>query len=477
MLWRSFFNSAIARLADFFTAFCGYALSYLLWAVLHRVYTGIIPVAVELRFHYLLLVVLFSTVYVIVFEAQHAYSYQRFTSLKSEYFIVGKTSVLSLLSNVLMAFLFGYSMELHRTFFVLSFAIISVGLIAEKTLLFYVAAMMRRKGSNRKRVLIVGTGTRAKQFIDTVSNHFSWGLDIVGLLTGDQEKVGQEFYGVRVLDTFCNIERVLKEVNPEEVIVTISTRRFDQIRTVFDACEREGVQLRLNSDFFGEVTKRVRVDSVYGLNIISFDMVRISNIELFFKRLIDIVGATVALILFSPFMIVAAVGILFTDGRPILYPWNVVGLNKKPIRSWKFRTMVRNADELKALLVNKNEMDGPVFKIKEDPRVLPFGRWLRKWSIDETPQLFSVLKGDLSLVGPRPAGPHELERYESWHRRKLSIKPGLTCLWQINGRNRINSFDEWVKLDLQYIDNWSIWLDIKILLKTIPAVLTGKGAS
>ena len=477
MIWRSSINSAIARIVDFIVAFVSYGISYALWCVLSSRYPAVFPLTFEIGWHYLIIGAVFGVVFVLLFDAHKAYSYQRFTSLSWEYSTVARVTVFALLINIGIAYLLGYDNQLRRTFFLLSLFVTLFAFMSEKTLLFFVADIFRKKGRNRKRVLLLGTGTRAKHFVEAVRDNFSWGLDIVGLLTGDKEKVGQKFYGVAVLDTFCNIEQILREVNPEEVIVTISTRRFDQIRTVFEACEREGVQLRLNSDFFGEITKNVRVDKVYGLNIISFDMVRISQLELFFKRLIDIAGSLAALVLFSPFMLVAAIGILLTDGRPIFYNWNVIGLNKKPVKSWKFRTMVRNADELKSALENRNEMDGPVFKIKDDPRITRFGRWLRKFSIDETPQLFSVLKGDLSLVGPRPAGPHELVRYESWHRRKLSIKPGLTCLWQVNGRNHVNEFDEWVKMDLEYIDNWSIWLDIKILLKTIPAVISGKGAS
>ena len=165
-----------------------------------------------------------------------------------------------------------------------------------------------------------------------------------------------------------------------------------------------------------------------------------------------------------------------TSKGPLLYQWNVVGLNKKPFKSWKFRTMVLNADQMKTELMDRNEMAGPVFKIKNDPRVTKIGKVMRRFSLDELPQLWSVFKGDMSLVGPRPAGPHELARYDSWHRRKLSVKPGLTCLWQVQGRNRIRNFDEWVRLDLEYIENWSLGLDLKILLKTIPAVLRGTGS-
>jgi lipopolysaccharide/colanic/teichoic acid biosynthesis glycosyltransferase len=191
----------------------------------------------------------------------------------------------------------------------------------------------------------------------------------------------------------------------------------------------------------------------------------------------DITLSFLALLILLPIIIVTVFAILLTDGLPVFYKWNVIGLDKKPFKSWKFRSMIKNADQMKEKINHLNEMDGPVFKIQKDPRILKIGGFLRKYSIDEIPQLYSVLKGDMSIVGPRPAFQHELERYASWQRRKLSIKPGITCLWQINGRNYIKNFDEWVKLDLEYIDNWSIFLDIKIILKTIPVVFRGKGAS
>ncbi len=198
---------------------------------------------------------------------------------------------------------------------------------------------------------------------------------------------------------------------------------------------------------------------------------------LFLKRLIDIALSALALILLLPVFLLVAIAIKFTTPHlPVFYPWCVVGQKGKTFVGYKFTTMDANADERKAELENRNEMTGPVFKIKDDPRITPLGRFLRKYSLNELPQLWSVLKGDMSLVGPRPAFPHELARYEFWHKRKLSIRPGITCLWQVRGRNKINNFDNWVKMDLEYIDNWSLWLDVKILIWTVWAVVAGTGS-
>ncbi len=244
---------------------------------------------------------------------------------------------------------------------------------------------------------------------------------------------------------------------------------------MLDACVREGVQVRLNSDFLNGLANRIRVDHLHGLSIISFGMVPDNEWLLYTKRLIDITGSLVCLALLSPLFVVIALFIKLTSPGPAFYDWNVIGCNKKPFRSWKFRTMVADADEIKERLMGRNEMSGPVFKIKDDPRITRVGKFLRKYSLDELPQLWSVLKGDMSIVGPRPPLQSEVNRFASWHRRKLSVKPGMTCLWQVNGRNEIRSFDTWCKLDLEYIDNWSLWLDLKILLKTWAAVVRGTG--
>lgn len=193
------------------------------------------------------------------------------------------------------------------------------------------------------------------------------------------------------------------------------------------------------------------------------------------KRAIDLIVSASCLVVLSPLFLFVGLLIKRTSPGPVFYPWDVVGFCGRPFRGFKFRTMSSNADQLKPQLMHNNEMTGPVFKMKDDPRITPLGRLLRKYSIDELPQLWSVLKGDMSLVGPRPAGPLEWEQYQPWQRRKLSVTPGMTCLWQVSGRNRISSFDEWARLDLEYIDHWSLWLDWKILLRTVLVVLQGTG--
>ena len=193
------------------------------------------------------------------------------------------------------------------------------------------------------------------------------------------------------------------------------------------------------------------------------------------KRIFDVVVSALLLVMLSPVFLLLMLLVKFTSPGPIFYRWKVVGMGGRPFKSYKFRSMVANADELKAMLMAQNEMTGPVFKLAHDPRITGLGAWMRRYSLDELPQIYSVIKGDMSLVGPRPPLETEYARFTMFQKQKLAVKPGITCLWQVSGRHRVRDFDEWVKLDLEYIQNWSLWLDLKILFKTAREVFVGSG--
>jgi len=240
-------------------------------------------------------------------------------------------------------------------------------------------------------------------------------------------------------------------------------------------CEEEGVHMRVQLDFLPQGFSHVFVEYLSHVPLLTFASSPQNEFALFFKRVIDLVISAVALTLLSPLFLILAVLIKLTSPGPVFYRQTRCGLGGRKFTLLKFRSMVANADEMLPHLEDLNEVDGPVFKMRNDPRCTTVGRWMRMFSLDELPQLWNVLRGDMSLVGPRPPLPHEVEQYQGWQRRRLRIRPGLTCLWALEGRSRLE-FDRWVKLDLLYIDNWSMWLDFKILLKTIPAVLSGRGA-
>jgi exopolysaccharide biosynthesis polyprenyl glycosylphosphotransferase len=269
--------------------------------------------------------------------------------------------------------------------------------------------------------------------------------------------------------------------SPVHEVIAIQSGRSAWLREVVDTCEYFRITLRIVPEdlVFGRLRDLELLYHSAPLRLpeIVLRPKHLDSTALFIKRVIDILVSGVGLLVLSPlFLLIAAAIKLTTPGLPVFYRWQVVGFNGRRFTGYKFSTMGSDADSRKLELASRNEMQGPVFKIRNDPRVTPLGKYLRKFSLNELPQLWSVLNGDMSLVGPRPAFPHELERYEIWHKRKLCVRPGITCLWQVRGRNKISRFDDWVKMDLEYIDNWSLWLDCKILVRTVIVVIKGTGS-
>jgi exopolysaccharide biosynthesis polyprenyl glycosylphosphotransferase len=270
---------------------------------------------------------------------------------------------------------------------------------------------------------------------------------------------------------------LLHEYSVNGVILSAKHSYFEQVEAAVRACELEGVEVWLIADFFKTQISHTTFDDFYGRPVMVFRSTPEASWQGVLKQVLDFVGALALLFLTMPFFAVFAVLIKMSSPGPVLFRQMRAGLNGQPFTMFKFRTMVTNAEQLKAELAVMNEMSGPVFKMAKDPRVTRFGRWLRRFSLDELPQLFNVLRFEMSLVGPRPLPVDEVRRFpELAHRRRLSVKPGLTCLWQISGRNNVTDFKDWVRLDLEYIDNWSLWLDLKILWRTVPIVLIGTGA-
>lgn len=270
---------------------------------------------------------------------------------------------------------------------------------------------------------------------------------------------------------------LLHEHSVNGVLVNAKRALFDQVEAAIRACELEGVEVWLVADFFKTQISRTAMDELHGLPVLVFSSAPEASWQGVLKQVLDFLLALVMLVLLAVPLALIALLIKLTSPGPVFFCQQRSGLNGRPFRLYKFRTMVTNAEQLKHELAAMNEMTGPVFKVTHDPRITSLGRLLRKFSIDEFPQLVNVLRGEMSMVGPRPLPVDEVKRFHDMaHRRRLSVKPGLTCLWQISGRNNVKDFRDWVRLDLEYIDHWSLWLDFKILWRTVPVVLMGTGA-
>lgn len=399
----------------------------------------------------------------LILEAQGFYNRPLFCSRVTTGWILFKGCSFTTLGLIMALFLFHSGIA--RLVTVLFGAISFVLLFAKEEILRKAFRSELAREQYRRRFLLVGSKEETQRMRTEMRTKSPEAMDVVAELDLNETPVER-------------LVELLHEHSVNGVIISAKRSFFDQVETAVRVCELEGIEVWLMADFFKTQISHTTFDDFYGQSIMVFRAVPEASWESVAKQLLDFFGAAALLIFFAVPAAIIAVLVKVSSPGPILFRQQRSGLNGRPFTLYKFRTMVSNAEQLQHELAAMNEMSGPVFKVAKDPRITPFGKILRRSSFDEFPQLFNVLRGEMSLVGPRPLPVDEVKRFnDPAHRRRLSVKPGLTCLWQVSGRNKVKDFKDWVRLDLEYIDNWSLWLDVKILCRTLPVVLTGAGAS
>jgi exopolysaccharide biosynthesis polyprenyl glycosylphosphotransferase len=405
------------------------------------------------------------------------YQSRRLTSRRSEIADVLKAVALGTVAFCVVGAIFHIQM-MTPAFAITFWIIASVCAAGSRGFLKFLLERVRLHGRNLRYVLVVGTNQRAVEFAQKLQARPELGYRVIGF--ADADWAGAAVRPGQDGDVVCDLNRFADFIRSsivDEVIIALPIRSLHSVAArIASLCEEQGIVVRFLGDIFDLKLARSQAEEYEGECVISLYTGTSDGWPLVIKRTFDFVAALVLLVILSPLFVIVALLIYATSPGSPFFVQQRVGLNKRRFPMIKFRTMVTNAEAKMAELEAMNEVSGPVFKIKNDPRVTSVGRFLRKTSIDELPQLFNVLRGDMSLVGPRPLPVRDYQGFDQdWQRRRFSVRPGMTCLWQIGGRSDV-SFNQWMQLDLQYIDKWSLWLDLKILLLTIPAVLKGSGA-
>jgi exopolysaccharide biosynthesis polyprenyl glycosylphosphotransferase len=392
--------------------------------------------------------------------AHRLYEYPDSAKLRRLAFETGRQALLGTILVILFQYLLRTDPPLSRSFLLLFFAYDVLLLMAFRWALpRFVGAFPGGFGS-AYHVVIVGDAAKTGPLATLLSARSPFRIEITAEVSAE--------------DCAAVLPKLLAGHIVDEVIFNVDSSRLADLEEIFLQCDEEGVRTRVAIDFFPHVNSEITLDRVGGAPLLTFSAAPLDDLRLILKRGFDVTIAGAALLVLAPFFLVIALLIKLTSAGPVIFRQARCGLNGRRFTLYKFRSMVDNADQLRAELEHLNERQ-IAFKLARDPRVTRLGRWLRKFSIDELPQLYNVLRGDMSVVGPRPPLPEEVEQYERWQRRRLRMRPGLTCLWAVAGRDHID-FNAWMRMDISYIENWSLGLDWSIILRTIPHVLVGRGA-
>jgi exopolysaccharide biosynthesis polyprenyl glycosylphosphotransferase len=421
---------------------------------------------------YFIIMVFVVPLWIILLEVFGVYEPMREKKFSMIFWSVLEASIAATLIFSMAAFLFKLEF-LSRAFVMIFFASSLTLLVLEKGAVLLFLRKMRKKGFNFRVMLIVGSGARSAKFAKSIEDHPELGIKILGFID-EKEMLGKHMGSSTVIGTLSDLARILDENMVDEVVFIMPRKWLDGLEKYIKICEKTGVKATIAIDFFDTAIAKPVVKDMLGWPLLTLDSTPHNLSSLSMKRSLDLLGSGLGLLLLSPLFLVIAAAIKLNSRGPVFFRQARCGLHGRQFMILKFRTMVMDAEQKLKDLRRLNELEGPVFKIKDDPRITVVGRLLRKTSLDELPQLINVFKGAMSLVGPRPPLPSEVERYERWQRRRLSMRPGITCIHEVEARNN-KDFDVWMKMDLDYIDNWSFRLDFRILIKTVVAVVRGTG--
>jgi exopolysaccharide biosynthesis polyprenyl glycosylphosphotransferase len=472
---RSKLLSTITLLQDLGVTCIAFAVAYLLrtFLVHYRFFSARLPGIYPFS-HYLPLLIAFLVIWAVV-----GYFSSFYRDLELSNPVQQILNIVSQLGIVLMVIYAGLFLirrgDVSRTYVLLIVAVDFVLLLVGRAASYSGVSFMRDRLGRFHFLLIVGCGPRACEMASLIEESRGMGLRLVGFVDPEPGAPATANVGGYEVFPLSSINSILQNHVIDEVVFAVNMQELARLEPVMEHCADLGIRTRVQLEFLPPAYSRIYLENFRDVQLLSLSSAPDSELRLFFKRAFDVTLSFVALVLLSPLYASIAAMIRITSPGPVLFQQTRCGLGGRRFTLYKFRSMINNAEQMRAELHQLNELDGPVFKISDDPRITTVGRWLRRFSLDELPQLWNVFRGDMSFVGPRPAVPEEVEQYEDWQRRRLRMRPGLTCTWVLEGRNHVD-FNRWMQLDLKYIDNWSLWLDTKIFLRTIPIVLSGRGA-